>query len=257
MLHGALIRHVEYVLASTSPRRVSILKKIPRIRFRCEAPRFTENLAADDFGTPREYAIRNAECKAYAVYSTHQHKIVGNNMCDDRERPHVVSIIGADTILVRKNGVVLEKPGSRDAATKMLTDLSGETCLCVTGVCTIVTSSREKSTSSEFKSFADVTRITFAELDRSTIDAYVATGEPLDKAGSIGYQDFGASLISGIEGCFFNVVGFPLHRFCREIKPMLRRHLGGDDDEDDVPRIDIDELQHRLSRHFPSNKTER
>ena len=66
-------------------------------------------------------------------------------------------------------------------------------------------------------SFSEVTKVTFHDLSSQTIDAYIATGEPFDKAGGYGIQATAASFVSGIEGCYFNVVGFPAARFCQEL----------------------------------------
>eukprot|EP00965_Chrysotila_dentata_P000741 23181-Pleurochrysis_carterae.AAC.1 len=60
-------------------------------------------------------------------------------------------------------------------------------------------------------------QVEFAPLDPALIDAYIATGEPMDKAGSYGIQGLGGVFVKGIRGCYQNVVGFPLHRFCAEV----------------------------------------
>jgi septum formation protein len=70
-------------------------------------------------------------------------------------------------------------------------------------------------------SFAESTSVQFETLSRATIDAYVATGEPFDKAGAYGIQGVGGSFVSRIDGCYFSVVGFPVHRFCKEVVRLI------------------------------------
>ena len=65
--------------------------------------------------------------------------------------------------------------------------------------------------------FFDATQVEFAPLPPALIDEYVASGEPMDKAGSYGIQGVGGAFVKGILGCYHNVVGFPLHRFCTEV----------------------------------------
>jgi septum formation protein len=66
-------------------------------------------------------------------------------------------------------------------------------------------------------SFVEVTSVDFCELSASAIERYIASGEPMDKAGSYGIQGLGGTFVTGIRGCYHNVVGFPMHRFCKEI----------------------------------------
>lgn len=112
-------------------------------------------------------------------------------------------IIGADTIVVC-DGRVLEKPQSTEEAAAMLFALSGRTHIVYTGVAVV------RAPGNEAKSSHAATEVTFRRLTPQVIAAYVATGEPMDKAGAYGIQGRGALLVEGIKGDYFNVVGLPL-----------------------------------------------
>lgn len=111
-------------------------------------------------------------------------------------------VIGADTVVVI-NGHILGKPADSADAARMLKELSGCTHQVYTGVA-VVQGSRERSA-------AECTDVTFRDLSAETISRYVATGEPMDKAGAYAIQGKGAVLIKSIRGCYPNVVGLPLY----------------------------------------------
>lgn len=114
--------------------------------------------------------------------------------------------LGADTIVVHE-GRVLGKPRDPDHARSMLRRLSGNTHTVYTGLALVHPCSAREATASEG------TRVTFASLSDAEIDAYVATGAPMDKAGAYGIQhDMGSLFVTRIEGDYFNVVGLPLYR---------------------------------------------
>ena len=113
-------------------------------------------------------------------------------------------VVAADTI-VALNGELLGKPADEPDARRMLHALSGKTHQVATGVCIVRDGNAE--------SFVDITDVTFYELSHDEIDAYVTTGEPMDKAGAYGIQgQHGRMLVEKIDGDFYNVVGLPIAR---------------------------------------------
>jgi len=113
-------------------------------------------------------------------------------------------IVTADTVVVL-GPTILNKPGDRSEAIRMLSSLSGKTHLVITGVCII---SKEKE-----ESFDDTTEVTFKRLSQQEIEFYVDQYKPYDKAGAYGAQDWiGMVAIEKISGSYFNVMGLPIHR---------------------------------------------
>ena len=165
---------MKVILASASPRRQALL---------CPAD------CAEGSGTAsqaQEVALYNAAGKCAAVAA---------KMGDE------LPIIAADTIVVIDN-VILGKPQDAAAAKAMLQCLSGRTHQVITGVAV-----RYKG---QQLSKVCVTDVSFRQLTAEEIDAYIATGEPMDKAGAYGIQGRGAVLVEKINGCYNNVVGLPL-----------------------------------------------
>lgn len=124
-------------------------------------------------------------------------------------------LITADTVVI-VDGKVLGKPHSREEAVQMLEMLSGRTHEVITGV-TI------RDYDSEI-SFADRTSVSFDSMSRETIDYYIDRYKPFDKAGAYGIQEWiGFAAISGINGSFYNVMGFPVNRVWKELQYFLQR----------------------------------
>ena len=117
-------------------------------------------------------------------------------------------VLGADTVVVLGDRV-LEKPADSAEAHAMLRSLSGNTHIVVTGICLLHAGGAICDRAS--------TRVRFVKLDDFEIDRYVASGEPMDKAGAYAIQGLASKFIDHIEGCYFNVMGLPL--------AMLYRHL--------------------------------
>lgn len=184
-------------LVSTSPRRAALLRSIGA-SFEIVPPRdgSEEGKEADAV----LLAIRHAESKARSARAG--------------EGPAV--LLAADTV-VEREGRILGKPESDDEAAAMLEFLGGGEHRVVTGVCAL---HRE---SGRAVSAAETTSVLFRDLAADEIAAYVATGEPRDKAGAYGIQGVGGLLVAGVRGCYFNVVGLPLV-CCRRVLLDL---LGG------------------------------
>jgi len=120
-------------------------------------------------------------------------------------------VIGADT-LVYANGQVLGKPRDEAEAFTMLKKLSGKKHTVYTGVALIK--------DGEERVFADATHVYFHPLTDEEILAYIATGEPMDKAGAYGVQERGAILVDRVEGDFYTVVGLPISKVYRALVEM-------------------------------------
>ncbi|KAJ2786392.1 hypothetical protein GGI15_001564 [Coemansia interrupta] len=135
-----------------------------------------------------------------------------------------VLIIGADTVVVNAAGAILEKPESAQDATSTLRSLSGKTNTVYTGICLIVGSS-DLSKTPVIEKAVESTQVRFGDLDDSIIEAYVATGEPMDKAGSYAYQSLACFFVEEIRGDYYNVVGFPCARFYQMLLALHRQGL--------------------------------
>lgn len=122
-------------------------------------------------------------------------------------------IIGADTV-VAQNGRIMGKPADEEDAFRMLTSLQGKTHTVYTGVC-VICKKADKQTSF---SFAEATQVTMYPMSEQQIRAYIATGEPMDKAGAYGIQGRCAAYIQGICGDYNNVVGLPVSRLVQECR---------------------------------------
>jgi septum formation protein len=170
------------VLASGSPRRKQLLEML-RIPFRVVTPDVDEHVLPGE--APEPYVRRLSRAKAEAVAS---------------RAPGDV-ILAADTTVVL-DGAIFEKPESPAHAMRMLERLQGRTHEVLTAVAV--------ARDGELAQALDVSRVMFRPADRATLEAYVATGEPMDKAGAYAIQGLGAPLIERVEGDFFGVMGLPL-----------------------------------------------
>ena len=195
-----MIAGKKILLASGSPRRKILLKQLG-IEFDVRESGVDEQ--NDVPKDPREHVSVLSARKAIAVGRTAQDCIV----------------VGADTIVVL-DGIILGKPKDSRNAVEMLTMLSGRTHEVYTGITLLDRPSDEQRTAVE------VTEVTFRRLASDEIEKYVASGSPLDKAGAYGIQDdYGAVFVERINGCFYNVVGFPLSRFYIELL-QFQKELG-------------------------------
>ncbi|CEO89339.1 Maf family protein [Syntrophaceticus schinkii] len=187
----------QIILASASPRRESLLKQIC-LDFQV-IPSCVEEVV-DPGCVPQETAVQLANLKAHSVSRLYPEAIV----------------LGADTAVCCE-GRVLGKPRDIRDAYQMLKFLSGRTHQVVSGV--VLCQESRKLIRGE----AVTTGVRFRDLTDEEIAGYVATGEPMDKAGAYGIQGLGALLVEGIQGCYFNVVGLPLSKL-----PEMFREFGVD-----------------------------
>ncbi|MGH9598540.1 MAG: Maf family protein [Terracidiphilus sp.] len=184
------------VLASASPRRRELLAQAG-YSFEIHPAHIPEDpLAGED---PIAYVVRLARQKAQAVYDelTAPDRPAGSESEDGK----LLAVLGADTT-VTVDGLILGKPEDAADAARMLRLLSGRTHRVITGVALVTAEFTEVA--------AEVTAVRFLALSDEEIAAYVATGEPMDKAGAYAIQGRAARWIPRVEGCYFNVVGLPL-----------------------------------------------
>lgn len=192
------------ILASGSPRRKKLLQQI-NLSFDVHVSSVEETF--DSNLSPEEIVQELALRKATDVAPFYRNTLV----------------IGADTIVVFK-GQILEKPDSHQEAQEMLQALSGQTHQVLTGVALCKVDGSHNIT--DTTAFAEQTDVIFGDLDPDDIEAYVAGGSPMDKAGGYGIQDdFGAIFVRRIEGDYYNVVGFPLHSFYNTIESFAPEFL--------------------------------
>ena len=186
---------VRWILASASPRRREILRGLG-LRFRTRPSTVPEPLRRPG-ETPPLYAVRVARLKCREIGIRYDSGIV----------------IGADTIVVLGNRI-MGKPCSQEEASAMLRSLSGRWHKVITGICLLNCRTRQE------RSAACISRVHFRRIQPAEIRWYLDTGEYRDKAGAYAIQGYASLFIDRIEGCYFNIVGFPVatfERVCRKI----------------------------------------
>lgn len=195
MIGNMNLSNRKIVLASASPRRKELI-----------------SLICDDV------IIRPAECDETlpqgigARQAVEYLSKIKNSAARQVSQPDEI-IISADTV-VAINNEILGKPAHKADARRMITLLSGKTHQVYTGV-TVFADGEEIT-------FSEKTDVTFFPLSQEEIEAYISTSEPYDKAGSYGIQGKASLLVSGINGDYFNVVGFPIARLNRELEKFLK-----------------------------------
>jgi septum formation protein len=180
----------QLILASSSPRRKQLLE-LANLRFQILASRIDEQI--HEAKSPEQAVQLLAYRKAKAVADHYPHAYV----------------IGADTVVVYQDKI-LGKPKTEEEAAAMLRMLSGNEHDVLTGVAILSPNGRSL--------FVEKTKVFFWNLTEEEIFDYIATGEPMDKAGAYGIQGRAALFVKRIEGDYFNVVGLPLSRTVRELK---------------------------------------
>ncbi|MDP8217576.1 MAG: Maf family protein [Candidatus Theseobacter exili] len=185
------------VLASRSPRRRMLLDMIG-LSFDIDPANVPEDIPQET--KPSKGAESIAVKKALATAQRYENAMV----------------IGADTIVVL-DSEILGKPANKKDAFSMLSKLSGRTHEVFTGFAVVLTH--------ENKMFSGVERtaVTFRNIRKEEIDGYIATNNPMDKAGAYGIQDVSAVFVRKIDGCFYNVVGFPLTKFYEDCHNFLSK----------------------------------
>lgn len=179
------------LLASGSPRRAELLRQagVPFVVAPSNVPELVPVRCAD----VASHITNTALLKAGAAFA---------NAHGDPELAGL-TVLAADTTVVL-DGRMLGKPADEGQARLMLHALSGRTHQVTTGVCLI--------SRAGVQAFAETTDVTFGAMTNADVDAYIATGEPMDKAGAYGIQGLGGAFVERISGDYYNVVGLPLHR---------------------------------------------
>lgn len=190
------LKSIPIILASGSPRRRQLLHQID-LEFEVIVSHVHEDFDLDL--PPVEFAKHYAHAKALEVAKQYQDSLV----------------IGADTIVVLDNDI-LGKPRDRKESFVMLKRLSGRTHTVLTGM------SLQWVTGNVSDTFYTATKVTFNNLSDEDIFYYIDTYKPFDKAGSYGIQDWFSVCVNKVEGCFYNVMGFPLSAFYEHYKSILK-----------------------------------
>ena len=190
------------ILASASPRRRELLAQVG-YKFEVHPAHIPEDpLAGED---PIVYVTRLARQKAEAVFR----EVSAGKTSAEKTLPggqaSSIAVLGADTTVTLDNAI-LGKPEDAADAARILRLLSGRTHRVITGVALVTADGTEVA--------AEATAVRFLTLSDEEIAAYIATGEPMDKAGAYGIQGHAARWIPRIEGCYFNVMGLPLALVC-------------------------------------------
>lgn len=194
---------MKLILASASPRRRELLSMAG---FDFEVVPADVDEEADPALSPDQLVAFLSEKKALHIFNS----FVGQDAI----------IVGADTV-VAIDGLILGKPSNSAAAFDMLSRLQGRQHKVFTGVSLISCKERTAKGTAKTKTFVESTKVFMRSLSSNEIQDYIATGEPLDKAGSYGIQERGALLIERLEGDYFTVVGLPLCRFNLALQEFL------------------------------------
>jgi len=182
------------ILASTSPRRKGLLQQMG---IDCE-------VIPSDYEEDMKMNLSPKELAKVLAYG--KAKDVSDKLKDG-------IVIGVDTFLVYK-GNKIGKPHTKENAYKMLKMFSGKTIEVYSGVALINAKTKE-----EIKDY-EVSKFKFKDLSDKEIKDYIATGEPLDKAGAIAIQGLGSIFIREVHGCYANIVGFPIHNIYKNLQKL-------------------------------------
>lgn len=199
--------HYQLILGSQSPRRRELLRQLG-LDFTVRTADLDESVYETD--DPIRTVCATCEAKARAVAASLRREPVNGQPADGCRQ----LVLTSDTIVVL-DGVIMGKPHSPEQAEAMLTALSGKRHSVFTAF-TLLPVDPEGPGQPETEYVE--TRVRFRPLSRREILAYIATGEPMDKAGAYGIQGMGACFVEGIEGDYFTVMGLPLCRLSQRLK---------------------------------------
>ncbi len=202
----------EVILASNSPRRRELLDAAG-VNFTVRTPvtPVDESLEPDLAADPEEAAKKLAERKAGAVIQ----EVLSENYTG------MLIVIGADTMVVL-DGKIFGKPRSASDGKHMLRQLSGRTHEVITAVSVwMVAAPNAEDVSLGFRTFADISRVTFRDLIDEEITDYLRKGESFDKAGAYAIQGEGASLVDHYDGSLDTIIGLPAERLIKEFPDLV------------------------------------
>lgn len=202
----------EVILASNSPRRRELLDAAG-VKFTVRTPvtPVDESLEPDLAANPEEAAKKLAERKAGAVIQ----EVLSENYAG------MLIVIGADTMVVL-DGKIFGKPRSASDGKHMLRQLSGRTHEVITAVSVwMVAAPNAEDVSLGFRTFADISRVTFRDLIDEEITDYLRKGESFDKAGAYAIQGEGASLVDHYDGSLDTIIGLPATRLIKEFPDLV------------------------------------
>ena len=187
---------MKWILASASPRRRELLTQVG-LTFEVMVSDADENI--EESLSPDELVKRLSLIKAAAV----KEELSAKGADGDS------AVIGADTVVFHK-GEILGKPKDEEDAFRMLKSLCGDAHSVYTGVTVLL--------GDETITFANETKVVFDTISDEEIKRYIASKEPMDKAGAYGIQGLGGAFVTSIEGEYANVVGFPIGEFCHILR---------------------------------------
>lgn len=202
----------EVILASNSPRRRELLDAAG-VKFTVRTPvtPVDESLEPDLAANPEEAAKKLAERKAGAVIQ----EVLSENYTG------MLIVIGADTMVVL-DGKIFGKPRSASDGKHMLRQLSGRTHEVITAVSVwMVAAPNAEDVSLGFRTFADISRVTFRDLIDEEITDYLRKGESFDKAGAYAIQGEGAKLVDHYDGSLDTIIGLPAERLIKEFPDLV------------------------------------
>ena len=205
---------IDIILASGSPRRKELLER-EGVPFTVRVSEVDEALEPDILRDPHEAAKKLAERKAGAVVQ----EVLGADYVG------AAAVIGADTMVVL-DGKIFGKPRSASDGKHMLRQLSGRTHEVITAVSVwMVAAPNAEDVSLGFRTFADISHVTFRDLTDEEITDYLRKGESFDKAGAYAIQGEGAALVDHYDGALDTIIGLPADRLIKEFPDLLQAEV--------------------------------